>query len=141
MKEYDFSINWSVKIKEAFVNSLKETSQKKGLTFLWINDENVRDVIKKLESAELKIKFLLDTQATYNKEGDPYARVCYAVKDVGGVVINDPDRARLATDKSVMHYELINAGINTPYSVIVRNWEPNSFKLSDDEKQNLGFLL
>ncbi|MBN3038536.1 MAG: hypothetical protein JW869_03875 [Candidatus Omnitrophica bacterium] len=138
MREYDFGLNWSEKIKEDFINSLKGSCNKRGLTFLWISDENVKDVIRKVISRELKIKFLLDTSASYNEEKDPYAKVCYAVKDAGGVIINDPDRARLATDKSVMHYELINAGINTPYSVIVRNWEPNTFKLSDEEKQSLG---
>lgn len=138
MKEYDFALNWSVKTREHFINALKEASEKKGLSFLWICDDNVKDVIKRLEKGELKINFLLDTEATYNKEKDLYARVCYAVKDAGGAIVNDPDRARLAVDKSVMHYELINAGIHTPYSVIVRNWEPGSFRLSDEEKKKLG---
>lgn len=138
MKEYDFGLNWSVKTKEHFVNALKTASLRKSLSFFWVCDDNVRDVIKRLETGELKIKFLLDTEATYNKDKDPYARVCYAVKDAGGVIVNDPDRAKVAVDKSVMHYELINAGINTPFSVIVRNWEPDSFKLSEEEKKNLG---
>ncbi len=138
MKEYDFGLNWSVRIKEHFVNAVKEACEKKGLSFLWIYDDNVRGIIKRLERAKLKVKFLLDTEASYDRDNDPYARVCYAIKDAGGTIINDPDRVKLAVDKSVMHYELINAGINTPYSVIVRNWEPASFKLSDEERKNLG---
>ena len=138
MKEYNFGLNWSVKTKEHFVNALKESCQKKDLSFLWISDDNVRNVIKRLENAELKINFLLDTEATYNRNNDPYARVCYAVKDSGGVIINDPDRARQAVDKSIMHYELINAGIETPFSVVVRNWEPASFRLTEEERKNLG---
>jgi hypothetical protein len=138
MKEYDFAISWSVKERELFVATLKKACKERGLSFLWISDENINDIIKALENHELRVRFLLDTEATYNKNQDIYARLCYAVKDGGGVVVNDPDRTRVAVDKSVMHYELINAGINTPYSVIVRNWEPNSFKLTDEEKQNLG---
>jgi hypothetical protein len=138
MKEYDFGLNWSVKTKEHFVNSLKEACQKRDLSFFWICDDNVREVIKRLENGQLKVKFLLDTEATFNRDRDPYARACYAVKDNGGVIVNDPDRTKIAVDKSVMHYELINAGVNTPYSVVVRNWEPHSFKLTEEEKQNLG---
>ena len=138
MKEYDFGISWSVKTREVFINALRAACQKMNFSFLWISNDNVKDVIKKLESNELRVKFLLDTEATYNKSEDPYARVCYAVKDAGGVVINDPDRARIAVDKSVMHYELMNAGISVPYAVIVRNWEPKSFKLTDEEKQKLS---
>jgi len=138
MKEYDFGLNWSVKTREYFVDDLKDACEKKGLSFLWIYDESVKDVIKRLETGALKVRFLLDAAASYNEDRDPYARVCYAVKDAGGVIVNDPDRARLAVDKSVMHYELVNAGIHTPYSVIVRNWEPHSFKLTGKEKEELG---
>ena len=93
-----------------------------------------------LESSSLKITVLLDTEATYNKKNDSYARICYAVKDNGGVVINDPDRTKIAIDKSVMHYELMNMGIAVPYSVIVRNWEPSSFRLTDEERKKLSAL-
>ncbi|UCC95497.1 MAG: hypothetical protein JSW40_01795 [Candidatus Omnitrophota bacterium] len=138
MKDYDFGLNWSIKNREIFINALKSTCQRMDMTFLWISNDNVREVIKRLERNEMRVKFLLDTEATYNRDSDPYARVCYAVKDLGGTVINDPDRARLAVDKSVMHYELVNAGIQTPYSVIVRNWESKSFRLTDEERQKLG---
>ena len=138
MKEYDFGLNWSVKNREPFINFLKSACSEMELSFFWVFDENARDVIKKLETGDLKIKVLLDTEATYNKHKDLYARVCYAVKDAGGVVINDPDRAKVAVDKSVMHYELINQGIDTPYSVVVRNWEPKTFRLSPEEKEKLG---
>lgn len=138
MKEYDFALNWSTKESELFIDALMGACRERDLSFLWIFDDNVREVIKRKESGDIKVKVLLDTEATFNRDNDPYARVCYAVKDAGGVVINDPDRTKLAVDKSVMHYELINAGINTPYSVIVRNWQPLSFKLTAEEKEKLG---
>jgi len=138
MKEYDFGLSWSLKTREIFIKALKSACHEMNLSFIWISDDNVKDVIKKLEASELRIKTLLDTEATYNRSTCPYARVCYAVKDSGGVVINDPDRAKVAVDKSVMHYELINKGINVPYSVVVRNWEPKSFRLTDEERQKLG---
>jgi hypothetical protein len=138
MKEYDFGLNWSLKSREFFINSLKSACSELGLSFFWVSDDNVRDVARRLESGQLKIKVLLDTEATYNKDKDPYARVCYAIKDTGGVVINDPDRARVAVDKSVMHYELASRGIATPYSVVVRNWQPKSFRLTDQEREKLG---
>jgi len=138
MKEYDFTLNWSIKTEEVFIKVLKEVCQKMNLSFFWISDENVREVIKGVETNQIKIKFLLDTEATYNREKDLYARVCYAIKDAGGIIIDDPDRARIAVDKSAAHYELMNAGINVPYTVVVRNWEPKTFKLSEEEKEKLG---
>jgi len=138
MREFDFCLSWSVRAKECFIYAVMGACKKKNLSFLWCCNNNVSDVVKQVNNNEFKIRFLLDTEATYNKERDRYAQLCYSVKDAGGVVVNDPDRIRLAIDKSVMHYELINSGINTPYSVVVRNWEPNSFHLTVEEKEKLG---
>ncbi|MBN2120883.1 MAG: hypothetical protein JW734_07515 [Candidatus Omnitrophica bacterium] len=138
MKRYDFGLNWSGTVKENFVDFLKTACAEKKLSFLWISEDNIRKVLQDCEKGKIIIKVLLDTEATYNKKGDLYARVCYAVKDRGGAVINDPDRTKAAIDKSILHYELVDAGILTPYTVIVRNWQPSAYRLSEEEKQKLG---
>lgn len=138
MKVYEFGINWSGTIDENFVVFLRTACQEKKLSFLWISEDNVLQVAKDIERRYIIIKVLLDTEATYNKRDDIYARICYGVKDTGGVVINDPDRAKTAIDKSILHYELLNAGILTPYTVIVRNWQPNTYRLPDIEREKLG---
>lgn len=138
MKTYDFALTWSGTIKERFVALLQAACKKRKLSFLWISEDNAKNVARGLDQKSIAIKILLDTEATYNKKGDIYTRICYDVKDSGGVVINDPDRAQAAIDKSAMHYELINAGIMAPYTVVVRNWEPTTFRLPDEEKKKLG---
>jgi len=138
MKTYDFGLTWSGAIKERFVALLQAACKQRKLSFLWISKDNARSVAQDLDQRKLAIRVLLDTEATYNKKGDIYAHICYDVKDSGGVVINDPDRAKVAIDKSVMHYELINVGIMTPYTVVVRNWEPAAFRLPDKEKRKIG---
>ncbi|MBU2044980.1 MAG: hypothetical protein KJ619_07135 [Candidatus Omnitrophica bacterium] len=138
MKKYDFALSWSGNIKEFFIRSLQAACKKEQLSFFWICDDNVKEVFKKLDQGQIKISALLDTEATYNKKGDIYSRICYAIKDAGGAVINDPDRTKAAIDKSITHYELIDAGVTVPYTLVVRNWEPNSFKLADDDRKQLG---
>lgn len=138
MKNYDFGVTWSGTIKERFVTLLQTACKEKKLSFLWISEDNVKSIARDLDQKKLAIRVLLDTEATYNKKGDIYTHICYGVKDAGGVVINDPDRAQAAIDKSVMHYELISAGIMAPYTVVVRNWEPATFRLPDEEKKKLG---
>ncbi|MFH1504367.1 MAG: hypothetical protein ABIH08_03135 [Candidatus Omnitrophota bacterium] len=138
MKKYDFGVTWSGNIKERFIILLRSACQDKKLTFLWISKDNVAKVAQDLEQKKTSIKVLLDTEATYNKKGDIYAKICYAVKDSEGVVINDPDRTKSAIDKSATHYELTGAGITAPYTIVVRNWEPNSFCLSEEDKKKIG---
>ncbi len=137
MKIYDFGLNWD-KDECLFTDLVEAGCRKKGLSFVQVTRNRVREAVKGLESNQLRIKVLLDTEATYDVPGDLFARVCYAVKDSGGVVINDPDRTRMAVDKAVMYYELLDSGINTPYTVIVRNWEPTSFRLTAEERARLG---
>ena len=137
MKRYDFALNWSGTEREFFVGLFQNLCKERKLSFLWISQDNIRQVLKDLERGKIKIKILLDTEATYNRKDDLYARVCYSVKDCGGVVINDPDRTKFAVDKSVIHYELINANITVPYTIVVRNWEPNNFRLTDEERKKL----
>jgi len=136
MKEYDFALTWD-KEPCLFTSVLKNACKKKRLSFLWITFDKAKEIIKNLKSNNIRIKVLLDTEATYDEPGDLYARLCYAIKDSGGVVINDPDRTRISVDKAVMHYELKNAGIITPYTIVVRNWEPTTFKLTEEEKTKL----
>ena len=137
-KTYDFALCWSGTIKEFFVKALQEHCRNQRLSFLWINQENVSSTLKQLQKHSISIRVLLDTEATYNDPKDIYAKICYAAKDDGTVIINDPDRTKSATDKAFMHHELKRLGIDAPYSVIVRNWEPSNFRLTDIEKQNLG---
>jgi hypothetical protein len=138
MKRYDFGLNWSGTLKEKFVDFLQSACKEKKLSFLWVSEENIRKVIKEIEQGRLMVKVLLDTEATYNKKGDLYARLCYAVKDAGGAIINDPDRTKMAIDKSVLHYELLNTDIAIPYTVVVRNWQPNTYRLPEAEREKLG---
>lgn len=136
-KEYDLAFSWD-KDPCIFTDHLISNCRRKGLSRFWITRDVRRKTIKDLESGTVRIGTLLDTEATYDIPGDEYARLCYAVKDSGGVVINDPDRTRLAVDKSVMYYETLDAGICTPYTVVVRNWEPRTFRLTDAERERLG---
>ena len=49
MKKYDFGFNWNGNVKEHFVECLKVACRKRHLSFIWISDENIKDVIKKAE--------------------------------------------------------------------------------------------
>lgn len=137
MREYDFGLTWD-KDPCLFTDSLEYDCREKRLSFLWVTEDKVRDLTKKITAGQLRVKVLLDTEASYDVPGEPYSRLCYSIKDTGGVVINDPDRTRMAVDKASIHYELIGSGVETPYTIIVRNWEPRTFKLTDEERRNLG---
>ena len=138
MEKIDFGLAWRDKKSEPFIEWLKKECNSRKMSFVWCHDDNVKRITRDLQNGRLKIGFLLDTEATYSDPKDPYAKLCYKVKDTGGKVVDDPDDAKMSIDKSVMHYRLIRAGIPVPYSVVIRNWEPEKFKLSHNQKNKLG---
>ena len=137
-KTWDFALGWPEYKERPFIEWLKRECELKKMSFLWVHDGNVDDVIKNVESGSTLIKFLFDMNATYSVPYDRYAHLCYAVKDTRRKVLNDPDDAKSATDKSVTHYDLLEAGIPVPFTVVVRRWEPDTFKLTEAERKNLG---
>ena len=138
MRQYDFALSWDDSTREKFIKWIRRECSLRDLELLLIIERNVSRVIDSLERGRLKIKFLLDCAADYYDRKDLFTRLCYAVKDVGGHVVCDPDDAREASNKAITHYDLLKANVPTPYTAVVRNWEPNNFKLSKDELKKLG---
>ncbi len=138
MKHYDLALSWNSGAGEKFVKWLRGECRIRALRFLLINEKNVESVISELEKSKIKIGFLLDNEADYDAPNNLYARLSYAVKDADGYVTCDPDDARQSANKAVTHYDLLKAKIPVPYTVVVRNWEPDDFILSKDEIKRLG---
>jgi hypothetical protein len=138
MKHYDFALAWNSGSKENFVKWIRKECTLRGLRFLLITEKNVETVIDDLEKNRLKVRFLLDNEADYDDKKNVFARLCYAVKDIGGSVVCDPDDARQASNKAITHYDLVKVKIPVPYTIVVRNWEPDDFDLTDDERKRLG---
>ncbi|MDD5504827.1 MAG: hypothetical protein PHV77_05945 [Candidatus Omnitrophica bacterium] len=138
MRRYNIGINWNSLDDCYFAKALKKICREKKLIFLWVHDGVAKKILKKLYEHELRIDALIDTDATYNDPDDIYARVCYAVKDSGGIVINDPDNTQFAINKAVMYYKLLYLGFSTPYTIVIRKWHPKKVLLNREQKARLG---
>lgn len=137
MEKYDFALAWDGNNRENFIKWIKRECAARKLNFILIDEDNVYRVIRSLEKGRIKISFLLDTAADYYIPNDPFTRLCYATKDAEGFVSCDPDDARQASNKAVTHYDLLKAHVPVPYTVVVRNWEPDNFSLSKEELKKL----
>jgi len=107
------------------------------MSFLLITHHNAYKVSEELERGKLRLGFLLDNEADYDDKKNVFARLSYAAKDTGSYVVCDPDDARQAANKAVTHYDLVKGNIPVPYTVVVRNWEPDDFKLTKEELRQL----
>jgi hypothetical protein len=139
MEVFDFAIGWPVKEEnDLFLNSLAAECQARNMRILCIHDKNLASIIKKIKKRELKINFYLDMASEIYDKENPFTRFVYLLKDVGTKIIDDPDYVKSTADKSITHFNLLNAKISVPYTVVIRNWEPK-LKLAEEDKQKLGF--
>ncbi len=140
MEVFDFGISWPILNDEEdlFVNTLKSECKVRKLSFLYVDDKNLRRVYDEAERQKLKVKFYLDMASETYDLKDKFTRLTYRLRDSGTKVVDDPDDVRAAADKSITHFDLVRSGIPVPFTVVIRKWEPTR-RLSRTEKRGLGF--
>ena len=138
MASYDIAFVFIGDKNESIIKWLRQESSLRGLKFLWINEHNAPAILEKIASHNIKISFLVDNESNYYNPEDIYMKICYAVKDHGGRVVDDPDNARASADKSVTHFDFIESGLPVPYTIVVRNWQPDDFVLTKTQLKKLG---
>jgi len=122
---------------EAFLGWLRDACALRGLSCEVAHADVVEDLRRELCDGRLRVRVLLDLTAAWGQEEDPYVQLCYAVKDCGGRVIDDPDAAALADHKAATHHRLERAGLPVPPTVVLRRWMPDR-SLTAEERQILG---
>lgn len=129
----DFAVGQREDGNDPFTRWLREACAVRGLSCEVLHEKVVRDVNDAVGSGRLKIRMLLDLTARWWNDRDPYVQLCYAVKDTGGRVIDDPDHAMMADHKAVSHHRLERAGIPVPQTVVLRRWAPDRSLTADEE--------
>lgn len=122
---------------DGFSRWVREACAIRGLSCEILSEKVVVEATEAVQTGRLKIRTLLDLTATWWHEEDPYVQLCYAVKDAGGRVIDDPDVAMMADHKAVSHHRLQRAGIPVPPTVVLRRWAPDR-GLTAEERAVVG---
>lgn len=122
---------------EAFLGWLRDACALRALTCEVAHAGVVEELRRELCDGRLRIRVLLDLTAAWGQDEDPYVQLCYAVKDRGGRVIDDPDAAALADHKAATHHRLERAGLPVPPTVVLRRWMADR-SLTAEERRVLG---
>ncbi|MCU0493545.1 MAG: hypothetical protein MUD01_18315 [Chloroflexaceae bacterium] len=122
-------------IPPRFVALLEAECQNRGMSFLHCRNHEQAEMLRAaLGDGTLTVGCLVDYMGSSFRYD--YELGC-AVKDCGGLVVDDPDRVRLFRDKVVMHQELAQAGIAMPETIVWRSWQP-ARDLTIAERDMLG---
>jgi len=118
-----------------FLRLLDREARARGMVFFHCQSHDQAEALRwALYRSELKIDCLIDYMGRSFRYD--YELGC-AVKDTGGLVVDDPDRVKIYGDKAVMHQELARMGIEMPRTLL---WRPDraSHDLTLDERAYLG---
>ena len=112
---YDLCLPWYWEYDYVFVGMIERACIEEGLSLWQIKPDNLLESITALYKGVLTFKTLLHRgqgEATF----DPIPRWA---KEFGARRINPAEVSLWSEDKATMHLELINAGVHTPYTILL----------------------
>ncbi len=116
MQPYDLCLAWSWEYDLDFVRLLAAACSMQGRSLLEITDANLTAMLDRLARGEVAFGALVD------RASDADARFMAVVEWANAHAarcLNPQEPARRSWDKATMHLELISAGVQTPYTIIL----------------------
>ncbi len=127
---YDVAVAVDWEYDADFVTFLEQSCTRRGLSLYQIRPANLNETIVKLASGEIEFRLYYDRAS----DTSPDYKVLYSFFDDHKVrVFENPEALVRAADKALMHYAFIDAGLLTPYTLILAPFE-SSEKLGLDEE-------
>jgi glutathione synthase/RimK-type ligase-like ATP-grasp enzyme len=112
---YDLCLPWYWEYDIDFVHLVEKACQEQGLSFYQITPDTLLESITALYKGEITFGLLLDR----SQGDDRFLPLNNWAREYNKRRINPPELSKWSEDKATMHLELINAGINTPYTILL----------------------
>jgi len=115
MPDYDLCLSWYWQYDDDFVGYIERACSAQGLTLLQITPRNILDSVTAIYSNQTGFRTLLD-RASDDLRFEPIRRFAKVNRLRR---INPLEISHWAEDKATMHLELIQAGVETPYTILI----------------------
>jgi hypothetical protein len=116
MTTYDLCLAWNWEYDADFVALVEEACRSRGLSVLQVTPDGLASLLQLLADDQAAFRVLLDRASDTDRQflplvqwADEHAACC----------INPHQKAAQACDKAYMHWALINAGLYTPYTIVL----------------------
>ena len=115
MRDYDLCLSWYWQYDDDFVRYIEQACATRNLTLWLITPRNILDSVTAIFSGQSGFRTLLD-RAVDDLRFEP---ICRFAKENHLRRINPLELSHWAEDKATMHLELIQAGVETPYTILI----------------------
>jgi glutathione synthase/RimK-type ligase-like ATP-grasp enzyme len=118
MQTYDLCLSWYWLHDNDFIRYIGEACEAQRVTLSQITPTNVLQAVTELYSGQTTFNCLLD-RANDDLRFEPIRRFAIA-RNIRR--INAPELSHWSEDKATMHLELIQAGLQTPYTILISSF-------------------
>lgn len=112
----DLVLAWNWKYDRSFVRIVDRICQKWGMTFLAVSTENLATTLDWFARAPFYALVFLDRAS---ESDDRFLPLSAWAQNRSACYINARNQAIHASDKAAVHYDLIKAGLHTPYTIVI----------------------
>ncbi len=113
---YDLGVAWEWEYDFDFVSLIGERCRRKNLSVFYVTSKNLSDVYKGVKSGEIKFFVYFDRASDTNED---FLELNFLLENLGVRMINRYEDMLRASDKATMHFELLNHGVEVPYTLVI----------------------
>lgn len=135
---YDLAMTHKLDTDDFFIHQMQQLCAEARLNFFLIEPLWADQFHHYLENGRIWPRVLLNMHSEHHQPDDIFHRLVNLAAARNCQVIDPPDRARAAFDKARLHPQLVNAGINVPWTVVVPRVRAADWQFSDEERAELG---
>ena len=112
----DMCALWEWSYDDDFVDRLRRESARQNKTFIAYSGERTADIFQALDPRSAPPRMIIDRAS----DNQPHLVIpLLHLKQLGAMLINDPEDMAWCRNKAAVHAELLQAGVRVPYSVIL----------------------
>ena len=135
---YDLVMTHLLDADDFFIHRVQQHCAERGLNFFLIEPLWAEAFLQNLQAGKVWPRVLLNMHSEHHQPEDIFHRLINLAAAKNTRVIDPPDRAQAAFDKSRLHPHLVGAGIPVPWTLVVPRESPEGWKLSAEEQSELG---
>ncbi len=139
MSRYDLCLAWNWEYDADFAALLEAACRAYGLSLLQVTPHTLDAVLEALADTRLKFRVLFDRAS--DNDARFVSLVCWATARAV-YCINARERALWTWDKAAMHLALIEAGLQTPYTIVLPPYQMHpTLSLPDLSPLGMSFTI
>ena len=123
---------------DLFIHCIQQRCAEARLNFFLIEPAWVELFFTYLQQGKIWPRALLNMHSEHHQPEDIFHRLVKLAAERQTQVIDQPDRAQAAFDKSRLHPRLVDAGIPVPWTLVVPRDQPEGWRLTEEQRAALG---